>query len=288
MILPSVLFALSAAMVFGLNMHVQNKALDDTDQLTGAFLSVLAMAAAFWALSPLFVDFSWFRSQAVWLFAASGIVVPALGQVLQIASIRIVGPSISAAINGFLPVFAVLPAVLFLGEAFGAQATLGLAIMIGGVLYTTLFKGRIKRGWPLWALLIPLTAALVRGLSPVANKVGYAEVNSPFFATLIMSTVSTFVLALVLALRRTPARKPDSRKGTFWFAVSGLLNGFGILCVNLAVSYGDVSIVTPLMMASPVFALAFGAFVFKREVIGVNHVILVAAIVAGSVMIVMR
>ena len=288
MILPSVLFALSAAMVFGLNMHIQNKALDDTDELTGAFLSVVAMAAVLWMLSPVFVDFSWFRSPAVGFFAASGIVVPALGQVLQVFSIRIVGPSISAAINGFLPVFAVLTAVLFLGEAFGLLATLGLALMIGGVLFTTLVKGRIKRGWPAWALLIPLTAAFVRGLSPVVNKFGYVTVNSPFFATLVMSTVSTFVLALVLAVRRAPVRPPGSRKGVFWFVVSGVLNGAGILCVNLAVSHGDVSIVTPLMMASPVFALGFGAYVFKREIIGRNHVVLVAAVVTGSVLIVMR
>ncbi|MEZ5653143.1 MAG: EamA family transporter [Burkholderiaceae bacterium] len=288
MILPAVLFALSAAMVFGLNMHIQNKGLDDTDELTGAFVSVAAMAAVFWALSPLFVDFAWFRAHALWYFAASGLVIPALGQRLQIASIRLVGPAISSAINGFLPVFAILPAVLVLGETFGLQATLGLTIMIGGVLFTALYKGKIKRGWPLWALLIPLTASFARGLSPVVNKFGYAEVDSPFFATLIMSTVSTVVLILALAFRRTPARTPAGRKGVLWFALSGLLNGLGILCVNLAVSRGDVSIVTPLMMASPVFALGFGAYVFKREVIGLNHVVLVAAIVTGSVLIVTR
>ncbi|MEZ5660884.1 MAG: EamA family transporter [Burkholderiaceae bacterium] len=246
------------------------------------------MAVVFWSLSPAFVDYAWFRSPAVWFFVASGIVVPALGQRLQISSIRIVGPAVSSAFNGFMPVFAVLPAVLFLGETFGWQASIGLAIMISGVLYTALLRGKIRRGWPLWALLIPLSASLVRGLSPVVNKFGYAEVNSPFFATTIMATVSTLVLGLGLAFRRTPAKATRSRRGYYWFALSGLLNGFGILCTNLAVSLGDVSIAVPLMMASPVFALGFGVFVFKREVIGVDHVILVAAIVLGSVLIVTR
>ena len=288
MILASILFALTAACVFGLNMHIQNKGLDDTDELTGAFLSVSAMAGAFWILSPAFVDFGWFLSGAVWIFALGGLFVPALGQRLQIASIGLVGPAISSAVNGFMPLFAVLPAVLFLGETFGLQATIGLGVMITGVLVTTLGRGRIKRGWPAWALLIPLAASFMRGVVPVGTKYGYAEVNSPFFATMVMSTVSVLVLGALLLARRKPAKSAGRRRGYLWFALSGLVNGLGIFSVNMAVSYGDVTIVAPLLMSSPIFALAFSVFVFKREVIGLHHLILTTATVTGSLLIVMR
>lgn len=288
MLLLTIFLALAAALVFGLNMHIQDKGLDDTDELTGSFLSVVTMAVVFWMLSPAFIELSWFWKGAFWLFALSGVVVPALGQRLQIASVALVGPSVASAVNGFLPLFSVLPAVLFLGERFGLQATIGLSIMIGGVLFTTLFKGKIRRSWPIWVLIIPLTAAFVRGISPVINKSGYAEVNSPFFATLVMSTVSTLILGSILAMRRKPAKKAGSRTGYAWFAASGLLNGIGILCINLAISFGDISIVAPLLMSSPIWALLFSVFVFKREVIGWNHVLLAAAIVGGSVLIILR
>jgi drug/metabolite transporter (DMT)-like permease len=286
--LPSILFALSAAFVFGLNLHIQNKGLDDTDELTGTFLSVASMAAVFWMLSPAFVDYAWFLNGAVLFFVATGIFVPALGQRFQIASIKLVGPAISSAINGFMPVFSVLPAVLILGETFGWQASIGLSIMIGGVLATTLSKGRIRRTWPLWALLIPLTGAAVRGIAPVINKSGFAEINSPYFAALVQSSVSTLILGLLLLARGKPAKAPASRKGYGWFAASGLLNGFGILCVNMAVSLGDVTVVAPLLMINPIFALGFSVFVFKREVITANHLVLIAAIVGGSLLIVTR
>ncbi len=288
LLLPSVLFALAAACVFGLNMHIQNKGLDDTDELTGTFLSVASMAAVFWLLSPIFVDFRWFWSGAVLYFIASGLVVPAVGQRLQISGIRLVGPSIASGINGFLPVFSVLLAVIFLNETFGLQAIIGLTIMIAGVLFAAFYKGKIKRNWPLWALSVPMAAAFVRGLPQVVNKLGYAEVNSAYFATLVMSSVSTLVLLGLVAMRRAPAKPPASRSGYGWFALSGVINGIGILCVNLAVSYGDVSIVAPLLMSSPIWALAFGVFVFKREKIGLTHVVLIAAIVAGSLLIVLR
>ena len=76
MLIP-VLLALTAAVLFGFNMHVQNRALDDTDPLFGAFLSVGATALMFWVFSPLMIDWSWWFTRAATLFIIAGLMFPA-------------------------------------------------------------------------------------------------------------------------------------------------------------------------------------------------------------------
>ncbi len=124
------LFALSAGALFGLNVYIQRRGLDDIDGLTGAFFSVATMAAFLWFLSPFFVTWRWWFSDAAVIFLLCGLFFPASGQGLQIASIARVGPALTSAVGAFAPLFAVLPAVFFLGESFGFQAQFGLMLMI--------------------------------------------------------------------------------------------------------------------------------------------------------------
>jgi drug/metabolite transporter, DME family len=288
--LIALLFALSAAVLFGLNPHIQNRALDDTDPLTGALYSVTATAGMFWLFSPFFIDWAWFGTRTALIFAAVGLIFPAFGQRLQIASIVIVGPAITAACGSFTPLFAILPAVVFLGESFGLQASFGLMLLTSSLVFAALGRGKIKRNWPLWALLLPLAASFVRGLAQPITKFGFAEIPSPYFATMLMATVSVGTL-LVIRTLSTPRQKASSglsKSGKQRFLFSGIINGFGILSVNMALSFGDVSVVAPFLATSPLFTLALGAWVFRREVLGWHHLAIVAVAIAGAVLVITR
>ena len=286
-LLPA-LSALAAGALFGLIVHIQQKGLDGTDALVGSFISVAAAAAMFWLLSPLFVDWTWWTTGAALLFALCGIVFPSMGQGLQVASVERIGPALTSAIGSFAPLFAVIPAVVFLHEEFGLQAAAGLALMIAGLVLTVLGPRGIPRGWPAWALLLSLGAAAARGLIQPVTKVGFAEVDSPFFATLVMASVSTVVLGVMVAGQKRPASTPGWKPGYGWFALSGVINGCGILALQFAISRGDVTVAAPFASTTPLWALVFGALFFRHERLGPRHGAVAILVVLGAVLIVTR
>lgn len=283
----AILFALLASAIFGLNPHIQHHALTRVDAFSGAFLSLIGMAATFWLLAPFVIDFAWFGLPVALFFLAIGLVFPAISQSCQVLSIQHAGPALTSVFSAFYPLFAIIPAVLFLGETFGQAAAAGLTLMIGATVWAAARRGRLKANWPLWVLIFPLTASMLRGFSQPALKAGYAYLAEPFFATLCMATTSALVASAIQGARVATGRKIALRDGGGWFLLSGVLNGFGILCVNLSVAYGDVTLVTPLMLVTPIFSIAFSAWVFRREVITRAHVVLAVCVIAGAALIVM-
>lgn len=284
------LFALGAAALFGLNVHVQGRALRGADALTGAFLSVGAMAALFWLCAPFVIDWHWFLTSAAAVFALAGLGFPAMGQAFQVASVGRVGPSLTSAIGSFTPIFAITPAILFMGETLRPLGALGLGLMILGLILSALTRRGIPRGFPLWALLLPLAAAAGRGMAQPVLKIGLDDVASPFFAALVTATVSTAVLGLVVLRRRAVAAAalPHSRRALWLFALSGVINGMGILSLSGAVMRGDLTLVSPLIATSPLWSLFFGIVAFRGEKVTGRHLLVASLVVAGAVLLVTR
>ena len=280
--------ALFAAALFGLVVHVQRRGLDGTDGLTGTFISVVVMSAIYWLMSPLYMEWGWWTSQAAILFALCGLMMPAFSARMQIASVGAVGPALTSAIASFAPAFAVLPAVFVLGESFGLRPTAGLCLMILGLTLAAIGRNGVSRDWPLWALALPLGAAFLRGILLPVMKVGFAEVPSPLFASLVMSSVSVVVLGVMIV---TSGRSPEVLRGGnghLWFALGGLIIAGGLLALNTAISLGDVVIAAPLAATTPLWALLYGALIFRRESLGPRHLLIASMVVAGAILIVTR
>ena len=112
--IAAVAFGLIAAILFALAAHSQKKALSFLDDLSGTFISVATIAIVFWLVAIWNLRWEFWFSKAALFFAIAGLLFPAMGQRFQISSVKHVGPTLTAAFNAFLPVFAVIPAVFFL------------------------------------------------------------------------------------------------------------------------------------------------------------------------------
>jgi len=280
--------ALLAGVLFGLNVHIQHRALDTADSLTGAAISIGVSAALLWISSPLWIDWNWWSSRTVLLFALCGLLFPAIAQLLQIRSIERVGSSLSSAIGAFAPLFAVVPAVVFLKEVINLQVAMGMALMIAGLCISAVRTGRIHRTWPVWALLLPLGAAAVRGSAQPIAKIGLDEIPSASFATLVMTSVSTLVLAGCLLGTNRTIHGLKAKPGVVWFAVSGAVNCAGILALAYAIKVGGVTLTAPLASTTPLWTLLFGALIFRRESLGFQHIVVAVLVVIGAALIITR
>ncbi|MAM62237.1 DMT family transporter [Maritimibacter sp. UBA3975] len=281
----AIVAALAAAVVWALNMHIQRKALDTTDPLLGAFLSVSAVAGVCWLASPWLLDWSWWMTPAAALFAVTGLLFPGLGQTLQVYSVARVGATLTASLGALTPAFAVLIGISILGERMTLPAALGLALTIFGLICATWTRRGKPRAFPLWAIALPLAAALARGIAQPGLKVGLEDVPSPYFALLAASSAATLLLGSIVCLSR-PAALGTWHGGNAWFLLTGVINGVGILALNFALKHGPLVIVSPLAATVPLWSLLFGLTIFRREALGLQHVVVAFLIVSGCIMLV--
>jgi drug/metabolite transporter (DMT)-like permease len=103
------------------------------------------------------------------LFACVGLFFLAMVTLLNFESNRLMGPSIAGAVSATAPVFAVLLAVILLGERLRLFQILGIAAIAGGVMLMYRGERRPHARWSLWMLALPAAAAAIRGaVQPIA------------------------------------------------------------------------------------------------------------------------
>lgn len=265
--MTSVVIALASAVCFALALLLAQVGLRHMPPLAGAAVSVPTATLLFWLAAPFTIDAAAIDGGAVTIFAAVGLLFPAAVTVLTFAANRHMGPTVAGTLGNLTPLFAVLGAFIVLGERPGSAQLGGLAVIVAGVLLLSWSSGPSGvSGWPLWALLLPLTAAAIRGAVQPAVKLGLTLWPSAFAAGLIGYSVSSLVLLAVAA--RAGALGGITRRGARVFAGVGLCNGLAVLLLYIALAGGPVSLVSPLVATYPLFTLAFGAIAVRATPLG--------------------
>jgi drug/metabolite transporter (DMT)-like permease len=275
-----VALALVSAAFLGTAVVLANVGLRYLHPARGALVSIPSTTLAYWLLAPFLLHGDGWNSAALGIFAAVGVVFPAVVTLLNFASNRIAGPTVSGTVSSTTPLFAVLAAVLFLGEPLTPVAAAGTAAIVLGVIAFT--GGRENsRAWAAWAVLLPLAGAAIRGAAQAAVKAGLVLWADPFVAVLVGYTVSC---ATILATSRTLVPRdaaPLRRRGVLWFMSVGACNGAGILAMYAALARNPVSVVSPLVATYPLFTLALSAMFLREEKLGARVLAGVALTVAG-------
>src|SRR5919199_1643846 len=184
----SSVLALASAACYALALVLAQIGLRYQSALAGARVSLPTTAAALWLVALASLDLHGFEPRAAALFAGIGVLFPVAVTILSFESNRHLGPNVAGA--------------------------LGLALIVGGVALLST-RGRLDaRRWSRWALLLPFSAALIRGLVQPLMKLGLALWPEPLAATLIGYTVSAAViLAVGHARGERPARNLHPKGG---------------------------------------------------------------------------
>ncbi|MEC9432775.1 MAG: DMT family transporter [Pseudomonadota bacterium] len=279
-------FALALVLVvFGL----RGAAASGLGAAAGAGVSIPTTAAFFLALSPLIVDLDRYAPRGLAVFLAVGLVYPVAVTWLTFASNRRLGPNLTGALGNLAPLFAVVAAVILLGEVPRPGQLVGLAGICAGA--SLLFVGRARAGGGgaggppgRGALLLPLGGAALRGLVQPAAALGLAAWPDPFAATLIGYMVSAvIVLTAVQAWPRLRGRRPAPMPGRarLWFMATGLSNGAAVLLLYAALARGPVAVVAPLVACYPVMTLILNRAVHRDRSLGLVAGLGIAAMAAG-------
>jgi drug/metabolite transporter (DMT)-like permease len=188
----------------------------------------------FWCLAPFLVDMTHADLGAAVLFACVGLFFPATVALLNFESNRLMGPSIAGAVSATAPVFAVLLAVILLGERLRLFQILGIAAIAGGVMLMYRGDRRPHAPWSLWMLALPAAAAAIRGAVQPIIKLGLERWSDPIVAVVIGYTISSVVLVSAASVHNGGFARHFSHRGALWFAAVGICNGLAVLSMYAA------------------------------------------------------
>lgn len=284
--LQAMALALLAAALFGAALITAQIGLKHMNALSGARVSIPAATALFWLLSP-WLDLTGWQAGAAGMFAVVGVFFPAAVTLLSFEANRRLGPSVAGALGSTAPLFAVAGAALFLGEALGIRELVATTIIVLGTMALSVRQGGDTGLQSLVVLWLPLSAAALRALAQVLTKAGLVLWPNPFAAVLAGYTVSTAVVWGASLLKPGQTFTLNGR-GAAWFALTGVLNGSAVLSMYGALNAGPVQMVAPVVATYPLFTLALGTAVLRRERLSSRLLTGVALTVAGVVILLTR
>lgn len=249
-------FSFGAAFCFAFALVLTQFGLRTVAPMAGARISVPVTAVIFLVLSPLTVSFAHWHPASLTLFAAAGLFFPVAVTLLTFAANRLIGPNLTGTLGNLTPLFAVGLAALLLGEIPQSGQLAGIAVICLGIVLLFARRQRLPAGIPAWALLLPLAAALIRGLVQPVVKLGLEDWPDPFAAVTVGYLVSAGVIvALGFIRKNTSATFIPAAPGRTWFVAVGVANGLAVLGLYAALARGPVALVAPLVACYPLFTL---------------------------------
>lgn len=267
--------AILSSLCFGIALITGHVGLRSIDARSGAAISIPTATLIFALAAPFLFDGSGFNIRAAVWFAIVGVFFPAVVTLLTFRSNEVLGPTVTSAVSGTAPLFALVAAGLILGETIPARATIASAGVVLGVALISYRRGDVRSRFARWALLWPISGAVVRGLAQAGAKAGLLLWPNPFAAGLIGYAVST---ATVLGINQIGhAGKPRlTRNGVAWFALTGVLNGGAVLLMYVALNNAPVSLVAPIVATYPLVTVLVSAVALRDETLSLR-------VVAGAV-----
>lgn len=282
-ILAPTLLALGAAFCFALALILTQYGLRTVPSWRSPIYTIGSSMVAAWVGALLFVDWQGFDWRAALIFAGVGCVFPVVVSILSVRSNELLGPAVAGAAGNVTPLFAVLFAVLLLGERIGPGQVAGLLLVVMGVALMALRGGASGRQWPVWVLGLPLAAALVRGAIQPAIKAALAIWHEPLAAAAIGYSLSTVVILLLVGRRALAAGPPD-RIGLLWFIGVGMSNGTATFLLYAALGLGSITVVAPLVAIFPLIAVVLSYFLLRDEKLHVIGLLGIVVSVAGVIL----
>lgn len=261
--LVPILYAALAAVCFGGQVVVTMRSFTYVDPQTSSMISIGTCVAIFWLLSPFLLKAEYLANPGIWIFFVNGLIHPLFSIYLAYEAAKRMGPTVSATISATAPLFATAGAVLVLGEHITIMLLMGTIGTVAGIMVLSWSK-QGRRDWALWALILPIGAAVIRGVNHNLGKFGLEMLPSPYFASLVSFTVSFIGSVLIYRLRIGSLPFILPLRGLMWSGFAGALITMGVLSMYSALNDGRVVVVSPIIATFPVFTLII-SLLFRQE-----------------------
>ena len=213
------------------------------------------------------------------LSSLAGFVISAL---FLLRSFQYIGPRLTMLIGSTSPIFAALMAWVFLGQQLPAFTVIGIAFVVGGVVWVVSERGgqRFDSEHAEYGkgLSMAVAAAVGQGAAFVLMSEGVVGGFSAMSAGLIRTIVAIALLWAYIALRgklrHNLALVASSPRALAWLALASVAGPVaGTMLILVSLQFTSVGISSTLTNTTPIFLipiayLAFGERITARAVAG--------------------
>lgn len=281
--LPPQLIALCAALSYAISGIAARRGMRYSTPITVTLVSVAVHAVTLWAavlLTGGVPSVSWW---VLFLFALTGTLQPII-RLLTYAGIFYIGASRGTTLRSAHPLFSTGLAILFLGEQISFPVIVGTLLIVAGITLISWQPETEKLSFRWGHIAYPLGAAFLAGVSHPLRRYALGLANEPLYLAAVVGIVALPWLGSYLLL-------PGKREQAVWdprcmrpFFIAGLFETLGILLVIVALSIGQVVVVSPIVATGPMWVL-LGSWLFLRgiEQINLRTVLGTACVIVGTI-----
>lgn len=216
------------------------------------WINVTVGVIGLWTAVLLFVPRAAWDWSAVPYFVFSGVVGTAGGRLFRTVAIDKVGAPVAAAIFNLTPLIATGLAIVLLHERITGPILAGTLVIVAGTVMLSL-SGKYV-GFQTRHLIYPVLAATCFGIVQIARKMGLSQAGPLFDAAVNTTAAMIAATAFVTATGHWRTLRID-RKSLLFLIGGGLAENTGVTLLIVALGYGEVSVVTPLIGTAPLFVL---------------------------------
>jgi len=286
----SSLYALLSAVFFAGEALCVRLSLRGSTAATATVISIATNITALWVVSAARGSLAHLVTPASLIFILAGVFAPALARLTYYESLNLIGVARATMISNTTPIFAALLAIPVLGEHLTWKVGAGTVLVVAGVALA-IRQGAGPASPPdterslTTGALLALNTAVMASVSFMLRKIGLRMHPDPVLGAALTVTGSMVVLAPYIAARWKHEPLRATRGSLVWLIASGLLTTGGFLAYYLALSLGDVVIVTPLSNTTPLFAVAL-LYAFRQVERVTAHTAIGAALAAAGVLLI--
>ena len=280
----SAFLAIVSAFLYGLTSVMAKIGMRDSNTSSAVFISLLGSFVSVFIFCLFATSLNQYLTKAVFCFLAAGIMGPFFGRFLLFKGIDRVGAAISTTLYENKPVFAVMGAMILLGERLTPTIGFGVCLMLAGTITVSFEKsgGQIEKHWSKTDLVIPVAAGACYGLAHVFRKMGLNIFPGPVVGLMAQNIGAiAFLPFFVLAGKDQKAAISKDLRIWVWFLLIGFLQVVAQWCLFKALETGSVVIVSPLSSLSTFFVLILTTL-FLRKLEKVTWKIVLGAVLMVS------
>jgi DME family drug/metabolite transporter len=219
-----------------------------------------------WPLAVLLTDFEAANFEGLVLFIIGGVLTPGLVRLFYYSGLKKLGTSVNSSIFSIYPLYSSILAVFFLNEILSLENWSGIFCIILGSFFVEASSREINREHKSSrkGLIFPIIGGLTLGVSAIIRKSALNLYDAPVLGIAIGYSFSLLTYALILMLSPPTSEKLSLKQDFRFFWEAGVGQALSWILTFYALSYEQVSIVTPILAIEPLF-VAFFVCLYLRE-----------------------
>lgn len=270
--MPAEVFAAVAAVCFASGSIAVKLATRTGNVMPGFLIGLLVNALVVAVVAVVTVEAWRVPLLPAALFALAGLSGPGLARLLMMRSVRDVGASVAVPVQASSnPLISSLAGLTVFDEEGGPGRLAALALTItgiwscarGGSANRTEGAPGVMRVGRLTVVLLPLGAGAAYAGADILRKAGLNRLDEPILAALVGTATALAVWGLAYVLRPSMRAPVVRGMSLAWFVLNGLLIGAAQVALLLALSVGELSVVSPIVASQPVIVVLLSALVLR-------------------------